>query len=104
MTKPSASGERIITSARPFRWQDFGTCYIISHSRGWRLIGNHSVVAASTASSKIQPVETPYDATAEVYKVLYNNTKSKEVLGATYRSIEETTADILNDWEMRGWM
>ncbi|EIW55907.1 NAD-P-binding protein [Trametes versicolor FP-101664 SS1] len=85
MTKPSASGERIITSARPFRWQDF-------------------VVAASTASSKIQPVETPYDATAEVYKVLYDNTKSKEVLGATYRSIEETTADILNDWEMRGWM
>lgn len=69
---------------------------------GWRLIGDHSVLTASTLSSKIQPLETPYDATAEVYKVVYNNGKSKEVLGITYRSIEETTADMLNDWETRG--
>ncbi|EIW55909.1 NAD-P-binding protein [Trametes versicolor FP-101664 SS1] len=83
VTKPSASGERIIASASPFRWEDF-------------------ILAASTLSSKIQPLETPYDAAAEVYKVVYDNSKSKEVLGVTYRSIEETTADMLNDWETRG--
>lgn len=74
----------------------------ITFSGGWRLIGDRSVLAASTLSSKIQPLETPYDAATEVYKVVYNNSKSKEVLGVTYRSIEETTVDMLNDWETRG--
>lgn len=30
VTKSSASGERIIASARPFRWEDFSECYTIS--------------------------------------------------------------------------
>ncbi|OJT04624.1 NADPH-dependent methylglyoxal reductase GRE2 [Trametes pubescens] len=85
VTKPAASGERIIASARSFKWQDF-------------------VVAASKTSNKVQPLQASYDATKEVYKVVYNNTKSKEVLGVTYRSLEETTADILKDWETRGYL
>lgn len=104
MTKPAASGERIIASARSYKWQDFGECYAIWYSPKRRRLIDHSVVAASKISSKVQPLETPYDATQEVYMVVYDNTKSKEALGMTYRSIEETTADILNDWETRGWM
>ncbi|KAI0827007.1 NAD-P-binding protein [Trametes gibbosa] len=83
--KPEASGQRIIVSQGKFKWQDFA-------------------VAANKISDKIPSLKEPYDASTAEYKIVYNNTKSKEALGITYRTLEETTADILKGWETRGWL
>ncbi|KAI9058007.1 NAD-P-binding protein [Trametes sanguinea] len=84
VTKPEAGGQRFVVSAGTFTWEDFGT-------------------ALSTLFAKAPPES--YDPAKVVHMVMYNTTKSKEVLGLKYRyGFEETTRDVLKDWEVRGWL
>ncbi|RDX46682.1 NAD(P)-binding protein [Lentinus brumalis] len=81
---PTAGGERLIVAAGAFRWQDF-------------------ILTASRLSDKTHPLEGPYDPDAE-HTARQNVTKAKNILGITYRSMEETTRDTLKDWEVHGWL
>ncbi|KAH9855699.1 NAD-P-binding protein [Lenzites betulinus] len=83
--KPEAADQRIIVSQGKFKWEDFA-------------------VAAGKISSKVPPLNAPYDASTAEHTIIYNNAKSKELLGIAYRGLEETTADILKDWEAREWL
>lgn len=39
-----------------------------------------------------------------IYVDRYDSTKSLTVLGLTYRPLEETTKDIVEDLQRRGWL
>ncbi|KAI0703205.1 NAD-P-binding protein [Earliella scabrosa] len=82
VTTPAAGGERIIVSAGSFRLSDF-------------------VLAARRVTDKVPAPTEPYDADA-VYAIQHNGAKAKEILGATYRSMEDTCRDIVSDYEARG--
>ncbi|KAI0635005.1 NAD-P-binding protein [Trametes polyzona] len=83
-TKAEASGQRIIVSGSKFKWEDF-------------------ILAASNVNTKIKP-PAGYDGSKAVYRALYDTTKSKRILGMSYRTLEETTTDVVKDWEARGWL
>ncbi|KAI0764845.1 D-lactaldehyde dehydrogenase [Fomes fomentarius] len=77
----AASGKSFVVSGGAFRWQDF-------------IITAHRV-----SPNRIPPLEG-YDADAP-HMVQHNVMEAKEVLGVTYRSMEETVRDILSDYEAR---
>ena len=50
------------------------------------------------------PKGTPGAGKSVKYQFWLDNAKSKEVLGLTYRSMEETTLDSLVDYKAKGWL
>ncbi|OSD07840.1 NAD-P-binding protein [Trametes coccinea BRFM310] len=86
VTKPEAGGQRFVVSAGTFTWEDFAK-------------------AAYEITKKAKAPPESYDPAKVMHMVMYDTTKSKEVLGLEYRyGFEETTRDVLKDWEVRGWL
>ena len=63
----------------------------------------HAVLLASRLSDKTRPLEGSYDPEAE-HTNRQNVAKAQRILGMTYRSMEETTRDTLQDWKEHGWL
>ncbi|KAH9918737.1 NAD(P)-binding protein [Epithele typhae] len=84
--KTEAAAGRFIVAAGAFKWQDFAT-------------------PAHAIDAKV-PEGNPsaYDPSTVQHGVVYNSTKSKSVLGLKYHTVEETTKDTLQDFEIRGWL
>ncbi|KAI0646148.1 NAD-P-binding protein [Trametes meyenii] len=85
ITTPAAGGERFIVSAGPFAWEDF-------------------MNAAHKITGKTRLPEASYDPLRFVHLAVYNTKKSEDILGMTYHSLEETTRDVVKDWESRAWL
>ncbi|OSD07846.1 NAD-P-binding protein [Trametes coccinea BRFM310] len=82
---PAAGGNRFIISAGPFKWQDF-------------------VSIAHRLDEQIPAGNTDYHSSKAYHPVIYNSNKSIGELGMEYRSMEETTQEILKDCRARGWL
>jgi len=86
INKEAASGHRIIVSEGPFRWQDF-------------------VNAAREAGVQTAESDTTYDPAKVIHTDIYDASKAVKLLGMkNYRSIRESTADMANDFKMKGWI
>ncbi|EKM78750.1 hypothetical protein AGABI1DRAFT_121174 [Agaricus bisporus var. burnettii JB137-S8] len=98
LQKPNAGGERLLISAGPFTYQDW-------------------IDIASTHRSPLKTHEFPHHKefggylpkgcpdVKRDYLLVYDNAKGLKILGPElkYRAMEETTADILEDYAARGW-
>ncbi|KAJ7232314.1 NAD-P-binding protein [Mycena haematopus] len=82
LEKEAAGGERIIITAGAFAWQDF--------------------LDAAPPSSKYQK-GTPGKGKEWVHPLQYKNDKSIRILGMEYRSMADTAAATIADYEKRGW-
>ncbi|KAJ6452663.1 hypothetical protein C8R45DRAFT_1083348 [Mycena sanguinolenta] len=82
LEKEEAGGERIIIAAGAFAWQDW--------------------LDAAPPSSKYQK-GTPGAGKDHVHLLRYKNDKSKRILDMEYRSMEDTAAATIADYEKRGW-
>ncbi|KAI0078018.1 NAD(P)-binding protein [Panus rudis PR-1116 ss-1] len=79
----AAGGNRFIVNSGLYKGRDFIN---IAHS-------------LDPSVPKLEADDTGYKAE----NVMYDSTKSKEVLGLRYRTMEETTKDILDDFKAKGW-
>ncbi|KAJ7490816.1 D-lactaldehyde dehydrogenase [Mycena latifolia] len=77
-----AGGERFLISAGEFAWQDW--------------------LDAAPPSSKYEK-GTPGAGKDAVYLIRYDASKGIRILGMKYRSMAETTADVIADYEAHGW-
>ncbi|KAJ7490826.1 D-lactaldehyde dehydrogenase [Mycena latifolia] len=77
-----AGGERFLISAGEFVWQDW--------------------LDAAPPSSKYEK-GTPGAGKDAVYLIRYDASKGIRILGMKYRSMAETTADVIADYQAHGW-
>ncbi|KAJ7737805.1 D-lactaldehyde dehydrogenase [Mycena maculata] len=82
LQKEAAGAERIIVSAGPFLWQDW--------------------LDAAPPSERYQK-GTPGAGKDAVHKIRYENGKSTRILGIEYRSMADTAAAVVADYEAKGW-
>ncbi|KAJ3526557.1 hypothetical protein NMY22_g10117 [Coprinellus aureogranulatus] len=90
LEKEAAGGERIIVSQGSFVWQE------------WLDVAN-SLKEAGVYSGKELPKGFPDINESKVYMTNYDTSKEKRILGVKYRTMKETTRDILEDFRRRGW-
>ncbi|KAI0733665.1 NAD(P)-binding protein [Fomitopsis betulina] len=83
--KQEAGGERVIVSEGPFKWNDF-------------------VDAAQKFYPKVSPRDETYDPKKAVHVIKYDTSKAARLLSLKYRSIEEVTKDIVDDFKARKWI
>ncbi|OSX56416.1 hypothetical protein POSPLADRAFT_1068108 [Postia placenta MAD-698-R-SB12] len=81
----AAGGERIIVCSGPWKWQDW-------------------INAARKAGADIPAGDTSYDAAKATHLTRYDIAKANSILGLTYRTMDETTRDILDDFKEKGWI
>ncbi|KIP03371.1 hypothetical protein PHLGIDRAFT_94911 [Phlebiopsis gigantea 11061_1 CR5-6] len=84
LEKPAAGGERIIISSSVYNWQDW-------------------VSAAHKFDPSLPAGNVPYDPATAKYHVRYDNSKSQQILGLNYHTIEECTVDTLEQFKEKGW-
>ncbi|OJT14836.1 NADPH-dependent aldehyde reductase ARI1 [Trametes pubescens] len=83
---PDAGGERFIIRGGAYVWQQF-------------------VNASRPYSDKIPAGEPEaYDPAKIVQLVSYNAEKSQRILGIRYRTLEQTSKDVIEDFKARGWL
>ncbi|KZT02568.1 NAD-P-binding protein [Laetiporus sulphureus 93-53] len=85
LQKEAAGGERIIVSEGVSMWQDF-------------------VNAARKYGANISEGDTSYNIKTATHHVMYDTSKAARLLGIKYRSIEESTKDIIDDFRARHWI
>jgi len=83
--KEEAGGNRIIVASGPYKWQDW-------------------INASRAAGAPAPPGDQSYDPAKAVHMLNFDNSKSTNVLGLKYHSIQETTSDIVVDLKARGWL
>ncbi|KAK7456490.1 hypothetical protein VKT23_010740 [Stygiomarasmius scandens] len=83
-----AGGERIILCSGPFVFQDF--------------IDVVNSLQPSPWPSHKKPF-TKGEAGEKIYKIVWDMSKEKKILGIKFRTQNETARDMLADWESRGW-
>ncbi|GJE86762.1 NAD dependent epimerase/dehydratase family protein [Phanerochaete sordida] len=84
LQKEAAGGERIITSAGSWVWQDFVSV-------------GHKLDASLPAGDE------SYDPSKARYMAFFDNSKSKRVLDLEYHTLEECTEDSLAQFKQLGW-
>ncbi|KAJ7037555.1 D-lactaldehyde dehydrogenase [Mycena alexandri] len=82
LQKAEAGGERIIVCAGAFLWQDW--------------------LDAAPPGSKYQK-GTPGAGKDVVHAIQYKNENGIRILGIRYRSMADTAADVLGEYQARGW-
>ena len=60
--------------------------------------------AHSLRPSRVSPGNTSYDPATTVHLIQYDNSKEQKLFGLKYRNKLETTRDIIEDFEARGWV
>jgi len=85
LKKQEAGGERVIISEGPWKWQDW-------------------VNAAREAGFQTPVSDDSYDPSKAVHHIMYDTSKAARLLGLKYRSIKESTKDMIDDFKARGWI
>ncbi|KAI0646141.1 NAD-P-binding protein [Trametes meyenii] len=86
LLKPAAGGERIIVAMRPFKWQEMVS------------------TAHRLEPSKIPPGNETYNPSTAKHLVHYKVDKERRILGMEFRSLEETSRDILYQFMYNKWL
>ncbi|KAI0076363.1 NAD(P)-binding protein [Panus rudis PR-1116 ss-1] len=84
LQKEAAGGSRFLTNGGSFKLQDL-------------------VNVARKLDPSVPAGNTDYKPENAVHPVVFDASKSKEVLGIKYHTIEETTKDMLDDFKAKGW-
>ncbi|KAI0646156.1 NAD-P-binding protein [Trametes meyenii] len=84
VTTLAAGRQRFIVTRGPFTWEDF-------------------VTAACKVSGKTFPTRASLNTVQVMHLIVFDASKAAQLLSVTYRDVEETTRDLLKDWEGRGW-
>ncbi|KAJ7596413.1 hypothetical protein C8J56DRAFT_917374 [Mycena floridula] len=84
----AAGGQRFLLSAGEFGWQEW---LDIAHG-----------LPSSTISARISKGK-PGASTGRPFTIRFDNSKASRILGLTYRDMAETTKDMLEYFESRGW-
>lgn len=66
--------------------------------------GPFTVNAARKAGADVAPGDTTYDPKTTTHLTVYDVSKSGKIFGFKYRTMDETTRDILADFKGRGWV
>jgi nucleoside-diphosphate-sugar epimerase len=103
LKKEEAGGERIIITAGAFSWQDWRTYIILfphpPHVLPHESLTPHPVAAAPPSSKYLKG--TPGAGKDAVHLLRYKNEKSIRIPGLEYRSMEDTAAAAIKDYEER---
>jgi nucleoside-diphosphate-sugar epimerase len=104
----SAGGERMVVTAGPFIWRNWCE-YTLPRFYISLLTGLLGQVDTATAlrvipSSCRIPRGNPEAIKNPVHMIQYDTRKSDRLLGTQYRSIEETTKDMVKSFEEKGWL
>jgi len=90
LEKDEAGGQRIITSAGGYNWQE--------------LVDTANSLFPSPLSSRKFLRGFPEITQGEpVYLITYDNSKQASILGIEFKTKLETTRDTLEEFERRGW-
>ncbi|KAG2007013.1 D-lactaldehyde dehydrogenase [Coprinopsis cinerea AmutBmut pab1-1] len=84
-----AGGERIIVAEGPFVWKEW-------------LESANTVTPSNAIQTKL--ANQGIKSTTDVYRDLMDTSKEQKIFGLKLRSMNETTKDILDDFEKRGWL
>lgn len=105
ITKPEAAGNRIIVSAGPYKWQDWGQLAPFSEfARTSILTCTTTVLVAHRLYPQLPAGNTTYDPAKATHFIQYAPDKQRKLLGVPFRTFEETTKDTLEDFKARGWL
>ncbi|OSX58892.1 hypothetical protein POSPLADRAFT_1059984 [Postia placenta MAD-698-R-SB12] len=85
LEKEEAGGQRLLISGGLWKWQDW-------------------VNASRKAGADVAPGDTTYDPKTTTHLTVYDVSKSSKIFGFKYRTMDETTRDILADFKSRGWV
>ncbi|KAG5351252.1 hypothetical protein C0989_007228 [Termitomyces sp. Mn162] len=102
----AAGGERIIISAGPFIWQQWGKC--LPTGPHFNIADRAPVDVANSLSLPIPshsklPIGYPGLADTAKLPVEFDTRKAARILGLTYLNQEQVTRDSLTDFVKRGW-
>ena len=92
---------RIIVSAGPYVWQDWGKCFVIPPCQ--YLTSKTVDVANSLSLSRRLPVGIPGAGAGASYLMSYRTDKLARILGLDFRTKADTARDVLTDFERLGW-
>ena len=59
---------------------------------------------AHSIDERLPAGDTSYDVSKATFSVRFNAAKSRRVLGLEYRSMEQTTRDIVTQFREKGWI
>ncbi|PCH42485.1 NAD(P)-binding protein [Wolfiporia cocos MD-104 SS10] len=85
LQKEEAEGNRIIVAEGTWKWQDW-------------------INAARICGVKASNSDSPYDAKKGIHYIAFDTTKAKQLLGMKYRSRQQCTTDIIEDFKARSWI
>ncbi len=101
----AAGGERIIVSAGPYVWQDWGKCFVIPTSQYLTssIVDTANSLSPSPIPSHRLPVGVPDAGAGASYLMSYRTDKQARILGLNFRTKADTACDVLTDFERLGW-
>ena len=59
---------------------------------------------AHSIDARLPAGDASYDAAKAVYAMRFDASKSKKLLGLEYRTMEQTTKDIISQFQEKGWI
>jgi len=80
-----AAGQRIVISNGPYKWQDW-------------------INTAQKYATNVRSGDKSYDPKTATHPITFDTSKAKDIFGIEYRSKEQTTRDIIEDFETKGWV
>ncbi|KAJ7686708.1 D-lactaldehyde dehydrogenase [Mycena rosella] len=89
LTVPAAGGERIIVCAGAFVWQDFSVIFPVDSA--------NALLPAPAMSLAKGTLGTVHRA------ITFDTAKERRILGIDYKTMTDSTQDILTDYVARGW-
>ena len=93
LQRESAAGRRIIVSAGPYKFQDWGKSVQVVFVCIYITI--LAVSIAHSINGKLPVGNTSFDPANPGYKYRYDASLATEILGMDYRSKDQTTRDVL---------
>jgi len=99
---PEAGGERIIVSNEPYSWHQFSTSPFSCVTVNWKMRLNALLIADALiqAGHKVTPYDQPED-TSITPAVLFDNSKSKKILGLKYNDSQQMAVDTYAELKKR---
>lgn len=103
-----ASGKRIIISAGSHVWQDWSTFFddflnTFDTNKHFLLTDNAASVVSLSMQGSLACLPEGYPTRPITRAVYFDTSREKDIFGLTFRSMEETTKDILDSFQSRGW-
>lgn len=104
LEREEAGGKRLIVSAGPYRWQDFGMHFLVDFRSDCSSLHVLPLVNEARKFAPGIPVGNTSYTPPEVYPLNYDTSRAAKLLGISYRTKEEMTRDTIADFKQKGWL